>query len=120
MAKAAKHQAPHAADHEVNTIGKFDMDIRSDTCCSNKNWSLLSTTGQLCDVKCFHNSYEAIINVPVCRSETAVVHDDSTFYILIGNEALFFGKSMDHSLIKPNQIRSFGIPVSNDPFDRTQ
>ena len=27
---------------------------------------------------------------------------------------------MYHSLINPNQISSFGIPLSNDPFDRTQ
>ena len=25
---------------------------------------------------------------------------------------------MDHSLINKNQIRSFGIPLSDDPFDR--
>ena len=27
---------------------------------------------------------------------------------------------MEHSLITPNQIRSFGIPVSDDLFDRTR
>ena len=27
---------------------------------------------------------------------------------------------MYHSLVKPNQMRSFGIPVSDDPFDRTR
>ena len=25
---------------------------------------------------------------------------------------------MDHSLINPNQIRHFGIPVSDNPYDR--
>ena len=49
-----------------------------------------------------------------------MVHDDGTVYILILNETLFFGKSMYHILVKPNHIRSFGIPVSNNPFDRTQ
>ena len=32
---------------------------------------------------------------------------------LIVNQALYFGASLDHSLINPNQIRHFGIPVSD-------
>ena len=54
------------------------------------------------------------------RAATILVYDDVTVYILILNEALSFGKSMDHSLINPNQISSFGIPVSDYPLDRTQ
>ena len=71
-------------------------------------------------MKVFHNSYESITNVPVGRSATSVVNYDGTLYILILNEALLFGKYMDHSIINPNQINSFGIPVSNNPFDRTR
>ena len=70
-------------------------------------------------MKGFQNSYEAITNVSVGRSTTAVIYDDSTVYILILNEALLFGKSMYHSIVNQNQIMSFGIPVSDDPFDRT-
>ena len=80
---------------------------------------MLSTTGQLCDVKGFHNSYEAITNVLVGKAATAVVHDDGTVYNIILNENLLFAKSIDHSLIIPNQIKSFGIPVSDNPFART-
>ena len=54
------------------------MDSRADTCCAGRNWRLLSTTGQLCDLKVFHNLYEIITNVPVGRYATAVVHDDGT------------------------------------------
>ena len=119
-AKASKHQAPHAADNKVNIIGMCDIYIKIDTCCSGKNWRLLSTTGQLCDIKVFHNSYKAITNVPVGLYATSVVYDDGTVYIIILNEALFFGNYMDHSLINQNKRRSFGIPVSNDPFERTR
>ena len=45
MTKAAKNQAPDAADHEGNSIGRFEMDSMLDTCCDGKNWSILSTTG---------------------------------------------------------------------------
>ena len=71
-------------------------------------------------MKGFNNSYEPITNAPVGRDATSVVHDDGTIYILVLNEALLFGKSMEHLLINPNQIMSFGITVFNDLFDRTQ
>ena len=96
------------------------MDSRADTCCSSKNWRLLSTTGQLCDVKVFHNLYEAIANVPLGRSATAVIHNDGTVYILIFNEDLFLERSIYYSLINPNHIRSFVITESNNPFNRTR
>ena len=54
------------------------------------------------------------------RATTSVEHNESTIYILILNEILFFRKSMDHLLINKNQIRSFGVTVSDDAFDRTQ
>ena len=105
VVKAAKHQAPDEAYHKVNAIERCKMDSMADTYGAVKNWRLLSTTGQRCDVKVFHNSYEAITNVPVGRSATELVHDGGTVYILIFNEALFFGESMEYSLINPNQIR---------------
>ena len=51
VAKASRHQAPDAADQEVNSIGSCNMESRADTCFAGNNWRLLSTTGQLCDVK---------------------------------------------------------------------
>eukprot|EP00804_Cyclotella_cryptica_P027061 CCRYP_013688-RA/>CCRYP_013688-RA protein AED:0.40 eAED:0.40 QI:0/0/0/1/1/1/2/0/302 len=57
-------------------------------------------------------------DIPVARCATAYTHPATgTTYILVFNEALYFGKSMDHSLINPNQVRNFGIPVSDNPFD---
>ena len=38
---------------------------------------------------------------------------------MIFNEVLWFGNSMDHSLVNPIQIRVTGIPVSDDPFEET-
>jgi hypothetical protein len=31
-------------------------------------------------------------------------------YILVFNEALYYGDKLDHSLLNPNQIWSYGIP----------
>ena len=120
MIKEAKHQAPDAADHELNDIGRCDIESRADIYYAGNNWRLLSPIGQLYGVKVFHNSYEEIINVPVVRSVTAVLHHDGTVYTPILNEALLFGKLMDQSIINPNQIRSFEITVSDNPLDRTR
>ena len=38
--------------------------------------------------------------------------------VLIVNEGLYYGKKLDHSLFNPNQLRSFGNPVWDNPFDK--
>ena len=55
--------------------------------------------------------------MPVATAATAYTTSDGTTYILIVNESLYFGSSLDHSLINPNQIRHYCIPVSDDPYD---
>ena len=71
----------------------------------------------MCDVKGFHNDYEAMKDIPVCQAATLWTADDGGKYILIINEGLFFGSQLDHSLINPNQSRHYGIPVSDNPYD---
>ncbi|KAL7540871.1 hypothetical protein ACHAXR_010448 [Thalassiosira sp. AJA248-18] len=69
-------------------------------------------TGQTCEVKGFHNSFDAISNVPIATVATAWTNPQSgATYILIFNESLYFGEQMDHSLINPNQLRTCGLPV---------
>ncbi len=33
------------------------------------------------------------------------------------NEALYYGEKLDHTLINPNQVLSYGIPIWDNPFD---
>ena len=73
-----------------------------------------------CDVKGLHDQFEAIKDVPIARVATAFKDRDGVTYILIINKALYFGREMDHSLINPNQIRHFGIPVSDNAYDGTR
>ena len=42
---------------------------------------------------------------------------DQETIILIFHECLYFGKSLDHSLINPNQIRHNGIDYWDNPYD---
>ena len=39
-------------------------------------------------------------------------------YIIIINEALYYGTKLDHLLINPNQIRAYGIPLWDNPYDK--
>lgn len=51
---------------------------------------------------------------------TAMTMDNGEVIVLvIINEALWFEKTMDHS-INPNQIRAFGVDVSENPFDESK
>jgi hypothetical protein len=41
-------------------------------------------------------------------------------YLLVGDQMLWFGSQMDHSLIDPNQIHEYGIPMYDNPFSQSQ
>lgn len=61
---------------------------------------------------------DAITDVPIAAVAT-LWSDNVTgmAYILVLQETLFFGASMDHSLINPNQLRKYGIAVFDNPYD---
>ena len=95
-----------------------EIDNHADTCCFGKNFIPLYFTGQVCEVQPFLDEYESVHNVEVCSAATAF--DDSetgATVILVFNQGLWFGSKMSHSLINPNQCRSFGISLCDDPFD---
>lgn len=98
-------------------MAQSELDTRADTICAGKNMRVLNWTGQTCSVKGFHSSYDALSDIPIARCATGVTINGYT-YILVFNEALYFGETMDHSLINPNQIRITGIDVCDNPFDR--
>ena len=48
---------------------------------------------------------------------TAHIDEYGLTCIILFNEVLWFGTSMDHLLVNPNQIQMTVMPVSDDPFD---
>ena len=59
-----------------------------------------------------------IFGVPIVSGAT--VWDDPVTgqtYILVINEGLYYGNKMYHSLINPNQIRAYGIPLWDNAYD---
>ena len=74
MSQASKRAktAPSAetSDNEIMVDGRCELDTRADTICAGKNFCMLSTTGGVCDVKGFHDDFDAIKDIPIARVAT--------------------------------------------------
>ena len=73
----------------------------------------------MCSVSPFSDKYDPLTDVPIATCLTAYTNEYGRTFILVFHEMLWFGSTMNHSLINPNQIRIQGTPVSDDPFDDT-
>jgi hypothetical protein len=72
-------------------------------------------------VYAYDKSYKPQEGVPIVVGGAA--YDDpttGTTYILVFNEALYYGIKLDHSLINPNQVLSYGIGFWDNPVDHTR
>jgi hypothetical protein len=98
--------------------GNMEMDSHADTIVCGANCAIIHYTGKECDVSPYTDAYEAIKSVPIVQAGTAYdnVETGETF-IFVFNEAIWMGDKMDNTLVNPNQLRSFGITVQDNPFD---
>jgi hypothetical protein len=97
------------------------MDTHADTCCADANWKLLDSTNEVCEVTPFLDLYEPVKEVMVTRCGTVWTSPDTGHEsLLVGDQMLWFSSQMDHSLINPNQICEYGLPVYDDPFSKKQ
>lgn len=104
-----------------NTIARIELDTRADTSCAGTSFHLEELTGQVCNVQPFSDAYAPMTDISVATCFTAYDDPDTgKTHILVFNETLWFGSSMDHSLMNPNQVRANGFVVSDDPFDSTR
>jgi hypothetical protein len=77
---------------------------------------LLSSTGESATVHSFSDERKPFADVPIGTVATAWVNPEtSETFILVMNEALYFGDRLDHSLLCPNQLRAYGIMVNDTP-----
>jgi hypothetical protein len=103
------------------TVARCEMDSHADTCVAGPNFIVLEFTGEQCDVTPYTTDYQPIINVAVVNAATAFTNElTGETVILHFNQVLWYGKRMNMSLINPNQLRHFGITVSDDPTDSTR
>ena len=60
-----------------------------------------------------------MMDVPIVMGGTA--YDDASTnmtYILVFNEALYYGPKLSHSLINPNQYHHYGLEYNDNPYDK--
>ena len=101
-----------------NVTAPNEADTNADTCCLGQNFVITSYMSRTADVYPYDSSYKPIQNIPIVSGATAWTDAaNGVTYILIINEALYYGNKLDHSLINPNQIRANGIDVHDNPFD---
>ena len=102
----------------LGTQSRSELDNRSNTSCGGANFWLHELTRESCSVYPFSTSYDLMQDVQISTCLTAYTDEYGRTWILVFNEVLWFGSSIDHSLINPNQIWMTGMPVSDDPFMR--
>ena len=84
---------------------------------AGSNCIILHYTGKECDVSPYRDDYDPIQNVPIVTAATAWQSPATgKIYILVLNEVLWMGDTMQHTLLNPNQLRHFGTIVQDNPM----
>ena len=105
-------------DPVVNTVADNKCDTNADTCCLGKNFVVLNAICRMADVYAYDTSIQPMENVPIVSGGAAYNNPVSgDTYVLVFNKSLYYGEKLDHSLIYPIQLRSYGIPFWDNPFD---
>ena len=65
-----------------------------------------------------NDSYEPITSVPIVSGASTYHHPNGESYILIVNEALYYGNMLKHMLLNPNQVRHHGHGYWDNPYDQ--
>jgi hypothetical protein len=79
------------------------IDTRADTVCTGSTFKLYKSTGKVVDVSGFHKQLEAIKNIQVGTCITAMDLENKTI-IASFPQSLYFGDTMETSLIPPAQF----------------
>ena len=72
----------------------------------------------MADVYSYDTSQKPMMDIPIVSGGTA--YDDTSTnktYILVFNEALYYGLKLSHTLINPNQCRHYGLEFNDNPYD---
>ena len=99
------------ADTNETRQGRCEMDSHADTCVAGNNCTVLEYTGRNATVEAYTPDYPSK-EIPIATVATAYDCPDSgETYVLIINEALYFGDTLSFSLLCPNQLRDNEVHV---------
>jgi hypothetical protein len=105
MAMSTNSLYEYAEGKDYDARLRAEIETRADTLCDGATFRRIGETGMFADVTGFHDHLMTKNNVPICTAATAYdcLRLNRTL-ILVANQALFFGTSMKHSLVPPNQL----------------
>ena len=87
------------------------MDSHADTCVAGSNCVVLEYTGRYATVEAYSPDYPSK-RIPIATVATAYDCPTSgATFVLIINEALYFGDALTFSLLSPNQLRDNDVHV---------
>ena len=101
-------------------VERNEFDSHAYTCCAGANWTPMLYTGELCAVSPFLSTYEPVQDIPVSRCCTVWTSDKGKEYLFFGNEMLWFGNTLENSLMNSKQLRSCGLSVKYDPSNASE
>ena len=103
----------------TTNTAQTELDSHADTCALGLNFIILHYTGRVCDVSPYNvQAYEPQRNIPIVTASTAYTDQETgEVFIIVINEALWFGDSLSNSLINPNQLRFAKVHVQDNPFN---
>ena len=82
---------------------------------AGQGFKLISYTDQVVDVDGFHHALRSLHGIPIATVATAYDTADVCAFILVFNEALYFGQAMETSHISPQQFCDNG---TSDPLPK--
>ena len=107
---------PTLTDKELKEGGRLGLDSHADVSCIGKHGRILERfSGQTCSVKPFNDSYQPMRNIETVNAAFSYDTMSGQTFILQVNQALNFTKSMEHSLLCPNQSRVHGVIIEDTP-----
>ena len=74
---------------------------------------MIAPIGSTCDVAPYDDTYNPRKNLPISTCTTVLTTPDVIDLLLIGHDMIYFGHTLPHSLVNPNQIRHFGAFIQN-------
>ena len=102
---------------DINSEGRLELDTHADTYEAEANTVVLDLTGKHVSVTPFcEEEYEPITEIPIATVAIAYdCPDTGRVWVLIINEALYFGSKVANTLLCPNQLQQYGIVIEDCP-----
>ena len=95
----------------------MELYFHADTIVCISNYIVMHFMGKECNVVAYTDAYDTIKAEPIVQKTTAYNNPETgEITVLILNEAIWMGATMDHSLVKPNQLRAYGMKDQQNPF----